>query len=125
MKYMILSYELEADLESRDGNDASHSVPYQVAWWAYVGALSRAAIVEAIHYLRPNFTVTTVRFRDGKSFLQDGPYADTTEQIGACFVIDVAHLDLALDWAAKCPAAARGAVEVRPLSLDPPRPSGT
>lgn len=117
MKYMILSYEPREDLASQDGN--------AVSWCAYLGELSRAGVVETIHCLRPEFTATTVRLRDGKSFLSDGPYADTSEQIRACFVIDVANLDLALDWAAKCPAAARGAVEVRPLISDraPPRKS--
>jgi hypothetical protein len=57
---------------------------------------------------------TTLRQRDGKRQVQDGPYADTKEQLGGFYEIDVPDLDTALDWAARCPAAATGAVEVRP-----------
>jgi hypothetical protein len=56
-----------------------------------------------------------VRLRDGRRQVQDGPFADTKEQLGGYYVIDVANLDMALDWAAKCPAAAYAAVEVRPV----------
>jgi hypothetical protein len=57
--------------------------------------------------------------------VQDGPYADTKEQLGGLFVIDVPDLDTALDWAARCPAAGYGAVEVRPvLAIGPRRNEG-
>jgi hypothetical protein len=56
-----------------------------------------------------------VRLRDGQRHVQDGPYADTKEQLGGFYLIDVPDLDAALDWAARCPTAADGAVEVRPL----------
>ena len=55
-----------------------------------------------------------MRVVDGKRRVQDGPFADTKEQLGGFFVIDVPDLDTALSWAARCPAAASGAVEVRP-----------
>jgi hypothetical protein len=64
--------------------------------------------------LQPPAVATTVRQRDGKRQVQDGPYAETKEQLGGYFEIEVADLDTALDWAARCPAAATGAVEVRP-----------
>jgi hypothetical protein len=65
--------------------------------------------------LEPPSTGTTVRLRDGERIVQDGPYADTKEQLGGFFVIDVPDLDAALDWAARCPAATDGVVEVRPV----------
>ena len=67
----------------------------------------------------PEHTATTLRVRDGQRLLQDGPFADTKEQLGGYFVIDVPNLDAALGWAQRCPAVEFGAVEVRPL-LPPP-----
>lgn len=56
-----------------------------------------------------------MRLKDGRRQVQDGPYADTKEQLGGFIVLDLPSLDAALDWAARCPAAATGAVEVRPI----------
>ena len=64
--------------------------------------------------LQPPAVATTVRQRDGKREVQDGPYAEAKEQLGGYCVIDVPDLDQALAWAARCPAASTGAVEVRP-----------
>jgi hypothetical protein len=55
---------------------------------------------------------------DGKRRVQDGPIADTKEQLGGFTVLELPSLDAALDWAARCPAAALGAVEVRPLATE-------
>jgi hypothetical protein len=65
--------------------------------------------------LRPVATATTVRVVDGKTQVLDGPYADTKEQLGGYFLIDVADLDAALSWAARCPGAGNGTVEVRSI----------
>jgi hypothetical protein len=65
--------------------------------------------------LQPPTMSTTVRLRDGQRVVHDGPYADTKEQLGGYFVLEVPDLDPALEWAARCPAAAAGSVEVRPL----------
>jgi hypothetical protein len=59
-------------------------------------------------------TATTVRVQGGKRLVQDGPYADTKEQLGGFFVIEVPDLDTAPDWAARYPAGSDGLVEVRP-----------
>ena len=68
-------------------------------------------------------TATTVRIRDGKRLVQDGPFADTKEQLGGYFVIEVPDLDAALEWAARAPSAACASVEVRPV-LPPMAPPG-
>ena len=60
-------------------------------------------------------TATTVRVRDGETLTTDGPFAETKEQLGGYYLIDCASLDEALEFAARIPAARRGAVEVRPL----------
>ena len=56
-----------------------------------------------------------MRVRNGQSEVLNGPYADTQEQLGGYFVIDVPDLDAALQWAARCPSSAYGTVEVRPI----------
>jgi hypothetical protein len=67
----------------------------------------------AIHLQVPE-TGTTVRLKEGKRRVQDGPFADTKEQLGGFTILELPSLDAALDWAARCPAASIGAVEVRP-----------
>ena len=67
------------------------------------------------HALQPPVTGTTVRVAGGKRHVQDGPYADTKEQLGGFIDLELPSLDAALDWAARCPAAASGAVEIRPV----------
>ncbi len=85
------------------------------AWAAYIGALRGAGIVRSGNGLQPPDTATVVRVRDGARQVQDGPYADTKEQLGGYFIIDVPDLDQALEWAARSPAASEGSVEVRPV----------
>ena len=63
----------------------------------------------------PIATATTVRLRDGKRHVQDGPFAETKEQLGGYYIINTPDLDAALEWAAKCPGALDGTIEVRPL----------
>lgn len=67
--------------------------------------------------LQPVATATTLSVRDGSEQVQDGPFADTKEQLGGTFVIDVPDLDAALTWAEKCPAAQYGVVEIRPSAV--------
>jgi hypothetical protein len=66
---------------------------------------------------------TTVRIRDGRRQVEDGPFADTKEQLGGYFVIEVPDLDTALDWAAKAPSALTASVEVRPVLPMPAPPA--
>ncbi|WP_425326681.1 YciI family protein [Pseudacidovorax intermedius] len=93
---------------------------YHGAWMAYVGAVHQAGISRAGHGLQPPETATTVRVRGDARQVQDGPFADTKEQIGGYFVIEVEDLDAALEWAARAPCAATGGVEVRPVMPVPP-----
>ena len=73
------------------------------AWQAYAEALRHAGVMAGGKGLEPPSTATTVRFRGGERTVQDGPYADTKEQLGGFFILDVPDLDAALDWAARCP----------------------
>jgi hypothetical protein len=63
-------------------------------------------------------TATTVRLRGSKREIQDGPYSDTKEQLGGFTLLELPSLDAALEWAARCPAASYGAVEVRPIAVE-------
>jgi hypothetical protein len=68
--------------------------------------------------LAPVEAATTVRVRDGQTLVSDGPYAEVKESLGGYFLFECATLDEALDWAARIPAAAHGAVEVRPVNVE-------
>jgi len=87
----------------------------EAAYAAYAEALGEAGILKGSNRLKTSTAATTVRIVDGKSQVLDGPYADSKEQIGGYFLIDVPNLDAAMSWAARCPAASHGVVEVRPI----------
>ncbi|MBW4484474.1 MAG: YciI family protein [Tildeniella torsiva UHER 1998/13D] len=113
MQYAILIYETEQAFGNR--TDEAEAGPYWGAYQAYAGALKAAGLDTSGGILQPGHTGTTVRLKEGQRQVQDGPYADTKEQLGGFILIDVPDLDAALDWAARCPAAGYGAVEVRPV----------
>jgi hypothetical protein len=111
MQYVVLIYENPKDFESR-GADPSH--PYTAAWRAYYKALVAAGVYVGGAPLKDVGTATTVRLKDGQRLVQDGPYAEAKEQLGGFILLELPTIDEALEWAARCPAAATGAVEVRP-----------
>ena len=85
------------------------------AYTAYTQALRKEGVLQGSNRLQPIASATTVRIVDGKSQVLDGPYPDTKEQLGGYYLVDVPDLDAALAWAARCPAAGHGVVEVRPI----------
>ena len=85
------------------------------AYMAYTEALRKADVLRGANRLQPTSAATTVRVVEGKSRVLDGPYADTKEQLGGYYLIEVPDLDAAISWAARCPGASHGVVEVRPL----------
>ena len=85
------------------------------AYVAYTEALKKAGVFKGQNRLQPSSTATTLRVANGKSQVLDGPYADSKEQLGGYFIIEVPDLDAAISWAARCPGASHGVVEVRPL----------
>jgi len=113
MQYMILCYETPAQFQERD-NPAT-AAAYWGAWSAYVQAIAESGILQSAAGLQPPSTTTTVRLRNGQRQVQDGPYADTKEQLGGFFLIDVPDLDVALAWAARSPSAGYAGAEVRPV----------
>jgi hypothetical protein len=113
MQFALLIFESPEAFATRN-KDASD--PYIGAWRAYYKALVEAGIYVGGDPLQAPETGTTVRLKEGKRRVQDGPYADTKEQLGGFTILELPSLDAALDWAARCPAASIGAVEVRPLA---------
>ena len=114
MQYMLMFYENEAEVAAQRDN-AERAGPYWDAWNAYMGALYPTGIVLRGDALLPPSAATSVRLEGGKRLVQDGPVAATKEQLAGYVVIEVPDLDAALSWAARCPAATYGAVEVRPV----------
>ena len=86
------------------------------AFMQYAKELAEAGVMRAGSGLKPVSTATTVRMRNGKVVTTDGPFAETKEQLGGYFLIEVPNLDDAIKWAARCPGASYGgSIEVRPL----------
>ncbi len=117
MHYMIMAMETPDEFAARE--DPEQAQEYWAGWSGYIAALTESGVLTGAGGLALPGTATTVRVADGRRIVQDGPFADTKEQLGGYFVIDVPDLDHALEWAARCPSASGGGVEVRPL-LPPP-----
>ena len=112
MQYMLAIYGDEQAAESMPREQTTEIIN---AYMAYTKALQDAKVLVGSNRLRPTSAATTVRTVDGQTKVLDGPYADTKEQLGGYYLIDVADLDAALTWAKRCPAARYGTVEVRPI----------
>src|SRR6266704_2173476 len=113
MQFALMIYHTPEEFDMRK-ND--YSDPHLGAWRAYYKALVEAGVYVGANALEAPETGTTVRLKEGKRRVQDGPFADAKEQLGEFAILELPSLDAALDWAARCPAASAGAVEVRPLA---------
>ncbi|MCC6984273.1 MAG: YciI family protein [Bauldia sp.] len=82
---------------------------------AWLGAMKKAGVGLGSERLQPSATATSVRVRDGKTEVVDGPYAETKEQFAGYYLIECEGLDEAVQWAARCPGARAGTIEIRPL----------
>ncbi len=111
MKYTLLIYESAAAFDARTGPDRA---AHWGAWRAYSEALKEAGVMAGGNPLQAPATATTVHVREGERTVRDGPFADTKEQLGGYYLLDVPDLDAALDWASRCPTT-DGAIEVRPV----------
>lgn len=112
MRYTLLLHYREATPESLGAAAIEEG---QRRMSAYAATLQAAGVLLGAEVLAPSEATTTIRSVDGVLQVQDGPFADTKEQLGGTFVIDVPDLDAALEWARQVPALDwGGAVEVRP-----------
>lgn len=117
MKYILMTYESPGELDARGSDGSQRQGIYWEGWKAFGEALAKAGVVESMHGLQPENTAVTVTLKDGKPNVGERAYAIGDAQLGGYFIIDVPDRDAAVKWAARCPAAVNGAVEVRPLLL--------
>ncbi len=114
MQYLVLIYDNEqvwTDMPQEQSQKLFGD------YMAYTQEMSKAGVLRGGDALKPVSTATTVRIRDGKTLTTDGPFAETKEQLGGYYLIDVPNLEEALKWAAKCPSSAIGSIEVRPVMV--------
>lgn len=112
MQYLLMIYANEAGWSTMTPAEQQQGV---AAYGAYTEALKKAGILAGSNRLQGSSTATVVRMAGGKSQVLDGPYVDSKEQLAGYYLIDVPDLDAALSWAARCPGAGHGAIEVRPI----------
>jgi hypothetical protein len=112
MRYMLL---IHTDESGASAVPPAEATVMSADYAAYTEALAKAGASLGGERLQPATTARRVRVRDGKRQVLDGPYADTKEQFGGYYIIDVPSIEDAVAWAERCPAASRGTVEVRPV----------
>ena len=112
MKFSLIIYETPEAFATR--HDPAYAADYWAAWPAYAQALAEAGAMAGGAGLEGPGTATTLRFHKDGHTVEDGPFADTKEQLGGIFIIDVPSLDEAMKWAARMPLKYGGSVEVRP-----------
>ncbi len=114
MKYAFTIYGDESQRES-----ATPEQQQQVsqAYAAVTQEMEEKGVFVAGEGLYPTATATSVRVRDGEQDVTDGPFAETKEQLGGFYVLDVKDLDEAIGWAAKIPGSQFGSVEIRPVMV--------
>ncbi len=117
MQYMLLINLEETQMPSAAPGERPMSADYA----AYTDAMRKAGILVAGDRLQETRASKKVRVRDGKAVVLDGPFTDTKEQLGGYYLIDVPSLAEAVSWAERCPSAATGSIDVRPIFAFAPR----
>src|SRR5947208_15798673 len=112
MEYLLLSPDDESVYATLSENELSS---LGEEYGAYTEALKTSGVYRDGRQLQPSSASTTVTVRDGEQVVTDGPFAETKEQLGGFYLIEVESVDEAIEWAAKIPSARLGSVEVRPI----------
>ncbi|MFO1141602.1 MAG: YciI family protein [Amaricoccus sp.] len=112
MHYLLLLHIDEAAWPKMTESEREQG---SAAYTAFTDALRNAGALVGANRLQPTSSATTVRLADGKPQVLDGPYADSKEQLAGYYLIDAPDLDAAIAWAARCPTANHGVVELRPV----------
>ena len=112
MQYLLTLYADESGWEKMTPEQQQQGV---AAYGAYTEALKQAGVLAGSNRLRPSATATTLRTTNGKTEVLDGPFAESKEQLGGYYLIDVPDLDAAMMWAGRCPGVQHGIVEVRAI----------
>jgi hypothetical protein len=112
MKYLLLMYADES-LDSKFSEEELQAA--KKTWAEFRKELSASGVLVSSSGVAPGTSVTTVRVRNDKTLITDGPFAETHEQLGGYFLVECKDLDEAIQWAEKVPTAKYGSIEVRPL----------
>lgn len=112
MKYMLLIHADESAFQDLSPDDNAALV---AGYTSVASEMERRKVLLASDRLKPTVTATTVRVRDGELLVTDGPFAETKEQLGGYYLIDVPDLDHAIEWARRLPGSVHGCVEIRPI----------
>ena len=115
MKYACLIYSDESNPEINPAPDSPDFGAIMSGYMAFGQEGEAAGVIVTGDALEPTSTATSVQVRDGETFVTDGPFAETKEQLGGFYILDCDSLDEAVRWAAKIPHAATGTIEVRPV----------
>ncbi len=110
MQYMALIYSAEGAEDQYDGD-------LMADYYAFSTAATKAGVNVAGEALMPVSSASSVRVRNGKTTITDGPFAETKEYLGGFYLLECKDLDEALEWAAKIPTATHGTIEVRPVMV--------
>jgi hypothetical protein len=113
MRYTLLLHYPEPTAEELGPEALAQGMQ---AFQAYAKALDDAGVLQSAEVLERSSATTTVTLDSSGLRVQDGPFADTKEQLGGTFVIEVADLDEAIEWARRAPSVSWGAVEIRPTA---------
>src|SRR3954452_24615516 len=114
MKYAFTIY---GDEGQRESATPEQQTEMSQAYGALTQEMEQKGVLVAGEGLYPTATATTVRVPGGDQEVTDGPFAETKEQLGGFYVLDVKDLDEAIEWAGKIPGAQRGSIEVRPVMV--------
>jgi hypothetical protein len=112
MQYLLMIHSDEKAMQSAPKESIASMY---AAYGAYTEAMKKAGVHIGGERLRPSTTATVVRSSNGKTSVLNGPYAEIKEQLGGYYLIEAPDLDAAIEWAARCPGAQYGAMEVRPI----------
>lgn len=112
MKYLLMLYAVESVGLQMPPEEMAK---FMGQMFAYREALAKAGKFISTAPLMPTTEACTLRLEDGQTRVQDGPYADTREQFGGYYLIEADDMDEARTWAARCPAATWGTIEIRQL----------
>jgi hypothetical protein len=112
MKYVLLLYDAQKACNTPLKEEKQRVYD---AYMTYTDRLAKSGKMLACEPLEGTSCATTIRVRSGKTIATDGPFAETKEQLGGIYVVDVADLNEAIEWAAGIPAALTGSIEIRPV----------
>lgn len=114
MQYLLLIYRNEAEAMQADPETIKNMT---AEYGAFTQSIVQSGHFKAGDALHPATSATTVRVRDGKTLMTDGPFAETREQLGGYYLIEAKDLDDAVAVAARIPGARVGSIEVRPIRV--------